>query len=454
MNVLLLLIMLAALGLGGCAGFSKDGGFDAVAHATKTHLAKDVQWPRTEGEQAKVMEQVSGLLANPLSVDDAVQIALLNNRALQASFSELGISEADLVQSGRLPNPRFDLRHAGSAGQSDIEESLSFNVLWLLTMPFVHEIEKRRFAQMQNSVVLSVMQLAKETREAFIAAVAARDSVDYLRQVVAAAETSAELARSMVAAGNWNRQDEFRERIFYADAIRGMTQAELSEDAAREKLTRLMGLPAPEIGARPAFKLAEHLPQLPQSIEGLPDVDAAILQDRIDLQLQRLEVDELRRRLNLTNATRFVNVLDLGPMGVQQGTPRQPYETGYALSLEVPIFDGGSIRVKRSAAIYAQSVDRFAQAAIDARSQIRQAYANYRASFDLARQQRDEVVPLRQAVAEQNLLLYNASLISIFELLAGAREQVLGFDEYIHRVRDFWIAKSELDSALLGNSVP
>src|SRR5580692_5900641 len=160
MNVLLLLIMLAAIELGGCAGFSKDGGFDAVAHATKTHLAKDVKWPRTAGEQAKVMEQVPALLAHPLSADDAVQIALLENPALQASFEELGISEADMVHSGRLPNPRFDLRHASSAGQSDIEESLSFNVLWLLTMPFAHEIEKRRFAQMQNSVVLSVMQLA------------------------------------------------------------------------------------------------------------------------------------------------------------------------------------------------------------------------------------------------------------------------------------------------------
>src|SRR6202795_1532504 len=154
MNVLLLLIMLAALGLGGCAGFSKDGGFDTVAHAAKTHLAKDVQWPRTEGEQAKAMEQVSDLLAHPLAADDAVQIALLNNRALQASFEELGISEADLVQSGRLPNPRFTYRHASAAGFYNIEEAVSFDVLSLATAPFAHDIEKRRFAQTQNAVVI------------------------------------------------------------------------------------------------------------------------------------------------------------------------------------------------------------------------------------------------------------------------------------------------------------
>ena len=136
MNVPLLLIFIAALSVGGCAGFSKDGGFNDVAGATRTHLAKDLKWPRTDAEQAKVAAEVAELLAHPLSVDDAVQIALLNNRGLQASFEELGVSEADLVQSGRLPNPRFDLRHASAAGQYDIEETLSFNVLSLLTLPF------------------------------------------------------------------------------------------------------------------------------------------------------------------------------------------------------------------------------------------------------------------------------------------------------------------------------
>jgi outer membrane protein TolC len=64
------------------------------------------------------------------------------------------------------------------------------------------------------------------------------------------------------------------------------------------------------------------------------------------------------------------------------------------------------------------------------------------------------VVPLRKAVADQNLLRYNASLISIFELLADAREQVVSVDGYIQSLRDFWIAKSQLDAALLGNPSP
>ena len=163
-------------------------------------------------------------------------------------------------------------------------------------------------------------------------------------------------------------------------------------------------------------------------------------------------MEELQRNLKLTRSVRFINVLDVGATRVQQGSRDSPYEHGFTVTLEVPIFDGGSTRVKKSAAIYAQAVDRFTQAAIEARSQIRLAYANYRAAFELAKQQRDEVVPLRQAAARENLLLYNASQIGIFELLSGARQQAAAFDGYVQGARDFWIAKSQLDAALLGNA--
>jgi outer membrane protein TolC len=443
-------LVFAALALCGCATFSADGGFDPVAKQARAQLHKDVRWARSEAEQAKSDVQVAELLARKLNVEDAVQIALLNNRTLQASFEDLGISEADLVQSGRLPNPRFTLRHAGAAAQYDIEETISFNVLALFTEPYVHEIEKRRFAQVQNAVVIAVMQLANDTRRTYFAAVAARESVHYSEQVKTAADTGAELARRMAAAGNWNLLDQAREQSFHTEAAQRLTHAKLAEDAAREKLSRLMGLS----GDQSTFQLSRRLPDLPQNIEDLPDVEQAVLQNRIDLRLMRMQLDELARSLNLTKATRFVNVLDVGPTRVLQGAMSQPYEHGYEVSLEIPIFDSGAARVRRVEAIYSRAVDRFAQAAIDARSQIRLAYATYRSTFDIAGQQRDEVLPTRKLIAAQSLLRYNASLISVFDLLADARGQIASVDDYIGSVRDFWMAKSELDTALLGNTSP
>jgi outer membrane protein TolC len=226
--------------------------------------------------------------------------------------------------------------------------------------------------------------------------------------------------------------------------------AQLAEQSAVEKLSALLGLS--KSGNRPAeLRLSEALPDLPDALQNLPDIEQSVLQDRLDLRLERRQIDELKWRLKLSHSTRFVNVLDVGAERVRQGSRDSPFEHGYLLTLEVPLFDSGAARVKKAEALYARALDRFTQAAIDARSQIRLAYAGYQAAFELARQQRDEVLPLRKKVAQENLLRYNAVQISIFELLTDVREQAAVTQRYIERQRDFWIAKSRLDAALLGD---
>ncbi len=439
------LLLSGALALAACTTFSQDGGFDTVARAAQERLGKDVRWTRTPEEKDKTERQTAQLLQQPLSVDDAVQIALLNNGALQASFEELGVSEADLVQSGRLPNPRFTLRHASAGGLYDIEETVSVNVLSLLTVPYVHAIEKRRFVETQYAVTVDVVQLAARTREAYFTALAARESAHYLLKVRDAAEAGAELARRMHAAGNWNRLDEARERGFYLDATVGLERAQLADVVARENLAQVLGL-----AAAADFRLAERLPDLPQRIEERPDIEKTALDTRIDLQMMRARIDALARALHLSKATRFVNVLQAGPTRVRQGPSSEPFETGYEISLEVPIFDTGEPHVRKAEAIYAQAIDRFSQAAIEARSEVRKAYAQYRSAHEMAARGRDEILPLRKSVSEEDLLRYDAAQISVFDLLADARAEINAVNDYIQSVRDFWIAKSALDNALVG----
>jgi outer membrane protein TolC len=441
------MMLLGTLALAGCTTFSEDGGFAAVAHATHERLGKEVRWARTAEEQANIDREVAQLLRQPLSADGAVQIALLNNGQLRASFQALGISEADLVQSGRLPNPRFTLRHASAAGQYDIEETLTVNVLALLTVPYAHQIEKRRFAEAQDALVVDVLQLADRTREAYFAALAARECGQYMLSVKAAAEAGAELARRMRAAGNWNRLDEARQRGFYIDAALGLLRAQLAESVARESLTQLLGLA--EDPAR--LPLAERLPELPPAIAELPNVEQTALQNRIDLKMMRTRMDALAQRLHLVKATRFVNVLEAGPARVRQGPRSEPFETGYEVTLEVPIFDSGAARVRKAEAIYAQAVEQYAQAAVEIRSEVRKAYARYRTAYEVAAREREEVLPLRKSISEQDLLRYNAAQISVFDLLADARAEIMAVNDHIQSVRDFWIAKSALDTALLGS---
>jgi outer membrane protein TolC len=168
------------------------------------------------------------------------------------------------------------------------------------------------------------------------------------------------------------------------------------------------------------------------------------------LKAMRASLEALARNLRLTRATRFVNVLDAGPTRVQQGPSSAPYENGFEVTLEVPIFDTGAPRVRKAEARYAQALARYGQAAIEARAQVRKAYARVSAAHDIALHQRDEMLPLQKSVAEQDRLRYDAGQIGVFELLADSRMQIAGVSDYIQSVRDFWIARSSLDAALAG----
>lgn len=437
-------LLASALALAGCAGFSPDRGFGPVQQAAKAQLGKELSWPSTDAERDRVAARVTELLAQPLGVDDAVQIALLNNRGLRAAFHELGIAEADLVQAGRLPNPGFAFARKTQGSELEIERLFTLNLARLILMPTVLQIESRRLAQTQRTVTLQMLSLAADARRAWIGAVAADEDVRYQRQVMDAAEAGAELGRRMAQVGNWSRLQQAREQAFRADAALALARAVQAQTAARERLTRLMGL----WGEQAAFRLAERLPDLPPAPEDLPDVERTAMAQRLDVQAARLATEQLASNLGLTKATRFVNVLEVGV--INNSFNDGPNQRGYEVGLELPLFDWGDARVAKAEAIYLQAVERTAQTAIDARSQVRQAYLGYRSAYDIARHYRDEVVPLKKRISEENVLRYNGMLIGVFELLADARSQIASINGYIAALRDFWLARAELDMALIG----
>ena len=437
---------LVLLGLAGCASFTPDGGLAGVEQTTKERIGKDVKWARSDADRDAIASRVRELLQKPLSIEDAVQIALLNNNGLQASFFELGISEADLVQAGRLPNPHFSMLRARHEQDYKIEQALTFNLFSLITMPIASAMERRRFEQTQRVVAMAVLRLASETRKAYILAVSGEENVRYMAKVKSVADSSAELARRMANVGNWNKLSQAREQGFYADAALNLARAAQNQVATREKLTRLLGL----WGEAIQFKLPERLPDLPTSPDELPNVEQVALAQRLDVQAMRSGTESLAKNLRLAKATRFINVLELGPARVLEGARSDPYKKGFEVSLEIPLFDWGTARVAKAEALYMQSVNQLAETAINARSEVREAYHGYRLSYDIAKHYRDEVVPIRKRIADENLLRYNGMLIGVFDLLADARSQITSVKDYIDALRDFWLAKADLDMAMIG----
>ncbi len=437
----------AALILAGCASFSPDGGMGKVSELTKERTGQSVAMQRSANDADAAQARVSEVLRQPLTADAAVELALLNNRGLQASFSELGIAEADLVQAGRLRNPIFSFgRLALGGGAVEIERSVMFDVLSLLTMPVATKVQQRNFEQAQFRAAYEAVGIAAETRKAFYSAVASQELVRYFQQVKEAAEASNELAKRMLQAGNFNKLAQMREQAFYADATAGLARAQQQAVADRERLTRLLGLSGDQLG----FKLPERLPDLPKETIEPRDAEQTAIDKRLDVLMAKRATEATARSLGLTHVTRFLNGLEVGYQNKSEtGEERQ---NGYEIELPIPLFDFGSARSARAEATYMQAVHRTAEVAVNARSEVRETYSAYRTTYDLAKHYRDEVVPLRKRISEENLLRYNGMLIGVFELLADSREQVRSVTDYVQALRDFWVADSNLQTALTGRS--
>ena len=439
-------IALALLIVGGCASFSPDGGFTDVAKAVQQRTGREARWLRSDADRDSIAARVRQLLAEPIGPQQAVQIALFNNRGLQAAYAELGIAESELVQAGRWINPGFSFARLERGDELEIERKFIFDLLALFTMPRRIEIAQQRLEGVKLRAAADALQLAADARRAWFEAVAAEQSAQYAAKVEVSAEAGAELAERMARVGNFSALDRMREQAFYADAAGQLARTRQSALAARERLTRVLGL----ADGPAAFKLPERLPDLPKAPRETGALERTALRERLDVQAALRDAQALAASLGLAGATRYVDVLDVGM--VRNSASGQPPQKGWQLDLRLPVFDGGDARLARARYLYAQAVNRAAQVAVNARSEVREAYAAYRAAYGVAARYRDAIVPLRNKISEENLLRYNGMLISVFELLADARAQAESVSASIDAMRDFWLSESNLQMALNGRA--
>lgn len=434
----------ALLVLSGCATFSNDGGLNDVSTLTKQRTGEAVTQTKTDADAATTATLTNELLAKPLTPDAAVRLAMLNNKSLQASLAELGIAEADLVQTGRLPNPSFSFGRLRGGENIEIERSVMFDLVGLVTMPLRTGIERRRFEAAKLQAASRAVQVAADTRRAYFQAVAALQAVEFMETVKTSAEASAELAQRMAKIGNFSALDYQRQQVFYAEATAQLAATQHNAVASREELIRLLGITS----QRSNLKLPNRLPELPKVPTQMTGAEAAAMEQRLDVQMARLETGATASALGLTRATGFINVLHVGYQNVNEND--EPRLNGYEVELELPIFNWGGTSIRRAEAQYMASVNRTAAIAQRAQSQVREAYSAYRTTYDVARHYQTEIVPLRKKISEELLLRYNGMLVSVFELLADARAQVNSVNGAINAQRDYWIAENALQMAING----
>jgi outer membrane protein TolC len=388
-------------------------------------------------------------LRRTLNADAAVQIALLNNRGLQAAYDELALAEAQLVEQSLPPNPKFSLSRISGSAEIEIERRIVTDILALATLPARAELARVRFRQAQLRAALETLRIGAETRRAYYRAVAAREVIGFLAQAQSSAETATKLATRLGETGAMNKLDQAREQVFYADLTAQLAAARQRAGGEREALTRLLGL----WGADLPFKLPNALPPLPARAHNLAAIEVEAVRRRVDLQIARMEIEALARSFGLTQAVRFVNLLEGGyadKVTTDRPTGAKIRDRGFDVELQIPIFDFGEVRVRQAEGTYRQAVNRLLEKAVNVRSEARAAYQTYRSAYDVASHYQRELLPLRKIISDETLLRYNAMLIDVFALLAEARQQIIATTTAIDAKRDFWLAKTNLLTAVVG----
>ena len=442
-------LALAAAALSGCAGTAIDANLNDVQRVSRDRLGTELKWLNTEDARRQAQADVNAALAKPLAADDAVRIALAYNPSLQAALAEGAASSALATQSARLPNPVFAferlVRRDGDVRELELTRAISVPLLDLLLLPARMRQADFRQQQVRLQLAADVVQAASDARVAWVRAVAAQQSLAYAEQIKVSAEASAELARRMQEAGNFSKLQRARQQAFDAQAIAQLERARQNASSTREALVRALGLDDAQAAS---LKLPERLPDLPEAPKQEQPFNQAALMNRLDVALAKAELEFVAREQGLTRVTSVVDGLRIG--AVNKSETGLPAKKGYELELPLPIFDAGDASRARAQAVYLAALNRTSAVGVQAASQLREAHGNYRSAYELARHYRDEIVPLRKTISQENLLRYNGMLIGVFELLADAREQIDSVVQAIDAQRDFWLADAALQAATLG----
>ncbi|TRZ91988.1 MAG: TolC family protein [Rhodocyclaceae bacterium] len=439
-----------AVVLAGCATADIDQSIAATNRVAAAFTGGQAQLVRSAEMRAANEKQVAELLKKPLTQTAAVQLALLNSPALQTLLAERWGDMAAAAQAGRIANPIFGFERPQFLDELELSRALSFGLLDLLTLPQRTEVAKSRIQQAEMQMTSDVVDQVTQVRQAWVKAVAAQESFLYAQRVYAAADASAELARRMQGAGNFTRLQRAHQQAFYADAASQLMSSQHAVTSSREQLIRLLGFGS---GAQETMlTLPERLPDLPKEPLAPARVGGALVAQRLDVRLAKLQLDAASQAQGLGLITSLTDI----EVGVRRDTifdnaaAGKNIRRGYTVDVRLPIFDWGDAQRASLNANTLTAAYRLEATVAAAGSQLRETYSAYRTAYDLARHYRDEVVPLRKLISEENGLRYNGMIIGVFELLADTRDQIGTVMAAISAQQQFWLADAALQATLIG----
>ena len=436
----------AAVLLAGCASTSPAPAFKDVSQATRERGTHPIRWNQNTVEDAEAAKAVDELLAKELSVDAAVQVAFLSNPRIRTTFEELSISQAELVQAGLLKNPVFSIGRTAWEGEHlspNLFATVEQDFLDLVTMPMRKRVAATELEATKLEVGDAVLRLAAEVRSAYFMAQAAEQIAAMRRLINESAQASSELARRQYDAGNTNDLTLNSELGLASQTRLDFKRSEGEAAVAREHLNKLMGL----WGRRTGWKMAARLPELPSAEVSLERLEATAIEKRLDVGAARRELQALDYATSLVKITRWTGVVNVS---VEAGRLRDSRRISFgpSVALEIPLFDQRQAAIARLEAFKRQAENHLQALAVEARSDVRASRVRVATARSIVEEYGKGLVPLRENIVRFSQQHYDAMLLGVFQLIQAKQSEFDAYREYIESLRDYWIARSDLERAV------
>lgn len=420
-----------------------DDGFISCAVANRINSV--VEWRQRYRQDEQVQNFISSAVLSELSPDNAIQIALLNNPKIQATFEELGIAKADLVEAGLLSNPSFEIevRYPYVRGlKTNIEYLITSSLLDIFLIPLRTRLANTEFEQTKLNVSNEILDLAFEVRETYYELVSERKKIQYIQSIVELASIISDIFSKQMTVGNVNMLEFQLAQARFLEAELELSRSQAEVIRLREKLNRLLGF-----SNDVCLILPENLPNTDYYGFDLCALEKIALENRLDLQVARFEIARFSQMLGLKGWWTYTN-LKAGLAGERE--PDGANLIGPGFSGEIPIFNYGQAARMRLYAHLRQAQDKLDELEVRVLSEVREAHKLLVSYLNIINDYQTRLLPMQGKISASSEELYNVMGLGVDKLLENKRQEVIATQNYTEIVKKYLIARVGLDRALGG----
>ena len=469
-----------ALFTAGCGTVKPERDYRNAADLVSKHTGvADVYDPTVD---PLVEQKVQTLLTEDLHLDQAVHIALLNNRGFQSLFLEIGVSRTDVVQSGMLANPVVSLlpRIPDIGGRINLTTGFAQELADLWQMPIAKKTARLALENTVLKVADAAITLAAQVKTQYFQLVTLKESERIERENAALLDQSMVLAQHRFDAAETSLLDV---NLVKSDVVAAqMRLSKIQGDIAqtRASFAKLLGIDKSKTAWEPVDPLDEPDGELADTAAL---VELALSQ-RLDAQMAamdcRLAENELAKQgrsvishLSLgMESERTEN--NAGPSRFQRGiaawnplTDAQPafptvnedklaakYTvnrlTGPSLEMDAPVFDQNRAHIAKARIQLQQKRKNFEEMEESIREDVEKAATGVTTAAEQLRVSKEEALPLAERNYETAQRVYQAGEDSILVVIEAHKTLIGARNDRTRALGDYAVALAELERAVGG----